>query len=126
MAAVCAPVTVVTTADDDGPHGATVSSLASLSLHPPLVSVALDLRSALLARIRNARRFGVNVLGFADDETALLFSRRGEDGSPRSTGASRRDCCDSTGPPVGPFANSGRFAERPRTSVVDTITACAG
>ena len=51
MAGVCAPVTVVTTADQDGPHGATVSSFASLSLRPPLVSVALDRRSGLLARI---------------------------------------------------------------------------
>ena len=45
MAAVCTPVTVVTTADEDGPHGATVSAFASLSLRPPLVTVALDRRS---------------------------------------------------------------------------------
>jgi flavin reductase (DIM6/NTAB) family NADH-FMN oxidoreductase RutF len=75
MAAVCAPVTVVTTADEAGPHGATVSAFASLSLSPPLVTVALDRRSALLARILAARRFGVNVLGSGDDEVALRFAR---------------------------------------------------
>jgi Flavin reductase like domain len=42
MAAVCAPVTVVTTmgvtsTGEAGPHGATVSAFASLSLRPPLV-----------------------------------------------------------------------------------------
>ncbi|GAB3845823.1 flavin reductase family protein [Dactylosporangium cerinum] len=79
MAGVCAPVTVVTTADGDGPHGATVSSFASLSLRPPLVTVALDRRSALLARILGSRRFGVNVLGSADDDLALLFARRDQD-----------------------------------------------
>lgn len=105
MAEVCAPVTVVTTADDDGPHGATVSSFASLSLQPPLVSAALDRRSALLARILDSRRFGVNVLGSADDELALLFARRGEDrfgrvdwspsqGLPRLDGAAGWAVCD--------------------------------
>ncbi len=45
MAAVCAPVTVVTTRDDDRPHGATVSSFGSLSREPPLITVAFDHRS---------------------------------------------------------------------------------
>jgi flavin reductase (DIM6/NTAB) family NADH-FMN oxidoreductase RutF len=105
MAGVCAPVTVVTTADGDGPHGATVSSFASLSLSPPLVSVALDRRSSLLTRIVSARRFGVNVLGSADDELALLFARRDEDrfgqvdwtssrGLPRLNGAAGWAVCD--------------------------------
>lgn len=79
MAGVCAPVTVVTTADDDGPHGATVSSFAALSLEPPLVTIGLDRRSALLARILSSRRFAVNVLASSDDALALLFARRGED-----------------------------------------------
>ena len=75
MAAVCAPVTVVTTADEAGPHGATVSAFASLSLRPPLVTVALDRRSALLARILAVRRMGVNVLGSGDDDIALRFAQ---------------------------------------------------
>jgi flavin reductase (DIM6/NTAB) family NADH-FMN oxidoreductase RutF len=80
MAAVCAPVTVVTTTGvtstgEAGPHGATVSAFASLSLSPPLVTVALDRRSALLARILGTRRLGVNVLGSGDDEVALRFAR---------------------------------------------------
>src|ERR1700761_6429146 len=75
MSAVCAPVTVVTTADEDGPHGTTVSAFASLSLTPPLVTVALDRRSGLLGRIIATGRLGVNVLGSADDEVALRFAR---------------------------------------------------
>src|ERR1700749_2402374 len=63
MAAVCAPVTVVTTVDEDGPRGPTVSPFAPLSLPPPLVTVALDQHSALLARIQQTGRLGVNVLG---------------------------------------------------------------
>lgn len=79
MAAVCTPVTVVTTADAAGPYGATVSAFASLSLRPPLVTVALDRESALLARILGTRRLGVNLLGSADDEIALRFARAGAD-----------------------------------------------
>lgn len=80
MAAVCAPVTVVTAAGEAGPLGTTVSAFASLSLRPPLVTAALDRHSASLARILVTGRFGVNVLGSADDEIALRFARaRGAD-----------------------------------------------
>lgn len=79
MAAVCAPVAIVTASDEDGPHGATVSSLASVSLRPPLISIALDHRSKLLARILGSGRFGVNVLGCAQDDEAKLFASRGVD-----------------------------------------------
>lgn len=162
MAGVCAPVTVVTTADEKGPHGATVSSFASLSLSPPLVTVALDRKSTLLARILTSRRFGVNVLASADDELALLFARRGEDrfgqvswslsrGLPRLDGAAGWAVCDlwqtvdggdhvllmghvmhAESSHLSPlvyghrtFGTHSRFAERPRTPIVDSIAACA-
>ncbi len=79
MAGVCAPVAIVTTADRDGAHGATVSSLASVSLRPPLLSIALDGKSALLARILGSGQFGVNVLGRAQDDLAVVFASRGVD-----------------------------------------------
>ena len=105
MTGVTAAVTVVTTADDDGPHGATVSSFASLSLQPPLVTLGLDRRSALLSRILTSRRFGVNVLASSDDALALLFARRDADrfsevawspsqGLPRLDGAAGWAACD--------------------------------
>jgi flavin reductase (DIM6/NTAB) family NADH-FMN oxidoreductase RutF len=74
MAGVCAPVTVVTTIVDGVPYGATVSSLASLSLDPPLVSVAFDRASNLLARIQQAGEFGVNLLSHAQDDLARNFA----------------------------------------------------
>ncbi|POM23191.1 4-nitrophenol 4-monooxygenase/4-nitrocatechol 2-monooxygenase, reductase component [Actinomadura rubteroloni] len=77
MAGVCAPVTIVTTSAD-GPHGTTVSAFASLSLRPPMVTVALDRSSGLLARILRTGRFGVNILGSGQAETALAFARRGD------------------------------------------------
>ncbi|MFW0793391.1 flavin reductase family protein [Gordonia sp. CPCC 205515] len=79
MAGVCAPVTVITTADGDGPHGATVSSLASLSLRPALLSIALDRQSTLLTHILQSGRFGVNVLRSGQDDVAVSFATRGAD-----------------------------------------------
>lgn len=98
MTGVCAPVTVVSTADESGPHGATVSSFASLSLEPPLISVAFDRRSTLLRKVSETGVFGVNLLGYGQDELAVLFATRGaerfaetawhyESGLPRLDGA---------------------------------------
>ena len=105
MAGVCAPVAIVTTSGHDAPYGATVSSLASLSLRPPLLSIALDCKSALLARILDSLAFGVNVLGRAQDELAVAFASRGvdrfnqvrwsmSDGLPRLEGAVGWAACD--------------------------------
>jgi flavin reductase (DIM6/NTAB) family NADH-FMN oxidoreductase RutF len=75
MTGVCSPVSIVTTADPSGPHGTTVTSLASLSLRPALVSIALDVQSRLLERILAAGRFGVNVLSAGQDDIARTFAR---------------------------------------------------
>ncbi|MBD3007595.1 flavin reductase family protein [Streptomyces sp. 5-10] len=79
MAGVCAPVTIVTATAEGLPHGTTVSSFASLSLRPPMVTVSLDRRSGVLSRITATGRFGVNVLSQAQDDLALRFARRGAD-----------------------------------------------
>jgi flavin reductase (DIM6/NTAB) family NADH-FMN oxidoreductase RutF len=79
MARVCAPVSVVTTADDGGPHGTTVSSLVSVSLHPALVSVSLTHGSRVLERILAVERFGINVLAADQESTARVFAQRGVD-----------------------------------------------
>jgi flavin reductase (DIM6/NTAB) family NADH-FMN oxidoreductase RutF len=105
LAGVCTPVTVVTTTADGRPYGATVSSLSSLSLNPPLVSVALDRGSELLRLIQVAGRFGVNVLGHTQDKLAVTFARRDVDrfaaadwfddqGLPRLAGAVGWMVCD--------------------------------
>lgn len=76
MSGVCAPVTVVTAMTPEGrPHGSTVSSFASLSLDPPLVSFALDRASGLLTHLRPGARVGVNILGAHQQELASTFAR---------------------------------------------------
>jgi flavin reductase (DIM6/NTAB) family NADH-FMN oxidoreductase RutF len=105
MSRVPAPVTVVTTRDAEQPAGATVSSFASLSLEPPLISIALIAASALLAQIRKAQRFAVNVLAHDQAEIALTFAAQAEtrfssaswiwrDGLPRLHGVASFVVCD--------------------------------
>ena len=99
LAAVCTPVTVVTTACDGRPHGTTVSSFCSLSLDPPMVLVSLDKSSDLLGLICQSRVYGVNVLARHQSAIAQTCARKGPDkftgigheivaGIPRISGAS--------------------------------------
>jgi flavin reductase (DIM6/NTAB) family NADH-FMN oxidoreductase RutF len=105
MAGVCTPVSVVTAMAGDRPHGTTVSAFASLSMNPPMVLVSLDAGSDLLALVRRAGRFGVNVLSSAQSALALTFARKGhskfdgvawerEHELPRLVGASGWLACD--------------------------------
>jgi flavin reductase (DIM6/NTAB) family NADH-FMN oxidoreductase RutF len=79
LAAVCTPVAIVTSHHDGHPHGTTVSAFCSLSLDPPLVLVSLDRRSDLLAMVRRAGRYGINVLSSHQHGIARSFARKGQD-----------------------------------------------
>lgn len=80
MAAVCTPVSVVTTKWQDLPFGTTVSAFASLSMDPPMVLVSLHSRSELLARIRESAVFGINVLASHQSDVAAKFAGKGGSG----------------------------------------------
>lgn len=77
MSRVSAPVTIVTTMQDGVPHGTTVSAFASLSVHPPMVLLALDNRGSLVGRIRETGRLLVNVLAEDQAATAIRFATPG-------------------------------------------------
>ena len=62
-------VTVVTALDGDRPEGITVNALASVSLEPPILMIALDRRRHILPSIDASRRFAVNIL--AEDQQWL-------------------------------------------------------
>ena len=55
-------VTVVTTLDGDRPQGITVNALASVSLEPPLVMVALDRRRFIIPALEAFGRYAVSIL----------------------------------------------------------------
>ena len=96
-------VTVVTTRASQGHYGMTVSSFASLSLNPLLVTVSINRHSSLLEYVRSAEAFAVSVLASDQEQVAAYFATRGRTPEPagfatvsttaRQTGAPIIDGC---------------------------------
>ena len=94
-------VTVLTARDADGnPVGMTASSLASVSLAPPLVSVCIEISASAHDTLIAAEHFVVNVLAEDQEELSRRFAQPqstqdfdgigwfdGEVGAPRLNGA---------------------------------------
>jgi flavin reductase (DIM6/NTAB) family NADH-FMN oxidoreductase RutF len=78
-------VCVVTVGTDDGRHGITVNSFASVSLSPPLVLVSIDKR-ARGHRLLRGRPFAINVLGAEQEPVARHFA-----GDPQPAGVCWED-----------------------------------
>lgn len=73
-------VTILTVATPEGrPLGMTANSLASVSLHPPLVSVCVDREAEMHDAILSAPQFVVNVLASPQEALARRFSDQHED-----------------------------------------------
>ena len=70
-------VTVVTTEGPAGSHGMTANAVASLSLDPPLVLVAVDKRAALLEYLLKNRCFAVNILRLDQEDLSRRFAAPG-------------------------------------------------
>jgi flavin reductase len=70
-------VTVVTTGGEAGMHGLTANAVASLSLDPPLVLVAVDKRAHTLDYLKKNRCFAVNILRLDQEEISRRFATPG-------------------------------------------------
>jgi flavin reductase (DIM6/NTAB) family NADH-FMN oxidoreductase RutF len=70
-------VTVVTTRVSEGAYGVTVSSFASLSLNPLLVTVSIKKSSPLLDYVRSAEAFAISVLARDQQQVASYFATGG-------------------------------------------------
>ncbi len=70
-------VTVVTTDGEAGPHGLTANAVASLSLVPPLVLVAVDKRAHSLDSLKRNGCFAVNILRLDQEEISRRFATPG-------------------------------------------------
>jgi 3-hydroxy-9,10-secoandrosta-1,3,5(10)-triene-9,17-dione monooxygenase reductase component len=69
-------VAVVTSTGTGGAGGMTANALCSLSLDPLLALVCFDNQARTLPIVREARRFGVNVLTSAQEELAGVFASK--------------------------------------------------
>jgi 3-hydroxy-9,10-secoandrosta-1,3,5(10)-triene-9,17-dione monooxygenase reductase component len=72
-------VTIVTAMCDDAPIGFTCQSFSSLSLDPPLISLAPARSSTTWPRIRACQSFAVNILAEEHGEVSAAFGRSGAD-----------------------------------------------
>lgn len=73
-----AGVAIITLMADTGPVGFTATSLASLSLDPPLVCFNITHTSSSIDALRRAESVIVHILGEHQLETAQRFSRSAE------------------------------------------------
>jgi flavin reductase len=74
MGAFATGVTVVTV-DASGPtHGMTANAFMSGSLEPPLCVVSVAKRAHTHGFLREAKRFGINMLGADQEDLALYFA----------------------------------------------------
>lgn len=68
-------ITVITALDGEGvPSGMTANSFASVSLDPPLVSVAIDLKASTHAVLLRAPRFAINILAAHQETLSRHFA----------------------------------------------------
>ena len=92
-------VTVVTTQASEGAYGVTVSSFASLSLNPLLVTVSINRSSRLLGYVRSVDAFAVSVLASDQQQVAGYFATSGR--SPEPAGFSTvPTAVQQTGAPI--------------------------
>jgi flavin reductase (DIM6/NTAB) family NADH-FMN oxidoreductase RutF len=70
-------VTVVTTGGEAGQHGLTANAVASLSLDPPLVLVAVDRSAHSIDYLRKNRCFAVNILRLDQESISRRFATPG-------------------------------------------------
>src|SRR5438874_12467671 len=70
-------VTVVTTAGKGGMGGLTANAVASLSLDPPLVLVAVDKRAGSYPEIKANGCYAVNILATDQEEISRRFATPG-------------------------------------------------
>jgi flavin reductase (DIM6/NTAB) family NADH-FMN oxidoreductase RutF len=75
-------VTVVSTRAREGAYGVTVSSFASLSLNPLLVTFSINRSSPLLGYVRDVRAFAVSVLANDQQQIARYFATHGRTPEP--------------------------------------------
>jgi 3-hydroxy-9,10-secoandrosta-1,3,5(10)-triene-9,17-dione monooxygenase reductase component len=84
-------VTVITTADAEGPAGFACQAFAALSLEPPLVLFCPGRSSLTWRRVERTGHFCANVLSAAQRELARVFGSASTASTPGAPGASGKE-----------------------------------
>ena len=75
-------VSVVTTADEEGPRGLTANAISSVSLEPTLFLVCVDLKATSYPVLERAERFAINILAADQEEISNFFAGTTPEDSP--------------------------------------------
>lgn len=67
-------VTVVTTKLEDELHGMTANAFMSVSLDPKLVVVSIGYKARFLSKVRESKKFAVNILSAEQKEMSMVFA----------------------------------------------------
>ncbi|WHZ05653.1 flavin reductase family protein [Neobacillus sp. YX16] len=67
-------VTVITTEVEGEVHGMTANAFMSVSLNPKLVVISIGERAQMLEKIKNSKKFAVNILSGEQKEYSMLFA----------------------------------------------------
>jgi flavin reductase (DIM6/NTAB) family NADH-FMN oxidoreductase RutF len=67
-------VTVITTEVGGEMHGMTANAFMSVSLHPKLVVISIGERAQMLEKIKNSKKFAVNILSEEQQEYSMIFA----------------------------------------------------
>ena len=67
-------VTVITTEVEGEVHGMTANAFMSVSLNPKLVVISIGERAQMLEKIKNSKKFAVNILSGEQQEYSMLFA----------------------------------------------------
>ncbi len=81
-------VALVTALEGEKAHGMTVSSLASVSLSPPMILVCLEKGTRTEGMVRRSGRFAVNILAANQQDLSDRFAGRITDEGDRFAGVS--------------------------------------
>lgn len=79
-------VTIVTVEQDEQLHGATVSSLTSISVDPPIITISLSKDSRTHQMVKHTGVFGVTLLANDQQDISESFSGQIPDGHDRFEG----------------------------------------
>ncbi|TSI05098.1 flavin reductase family protein [Lysinibacillus sp. BW-2-10] len=67
-------VTVITTEIEGEQHGMTANAFMSVSLEPKLVVISIGEKAQMLGKIKESKKFAVNVLSDVQQEYSMLFA----------------------------------------------------
>lgn len=67
-------VTVITSKVGNDSYGMTANAFMSVSLNPKLITVSIDNRANMLDRIKESKKFAVNILGDNQQDISMYFA----------------------------------------------------